>query len=283
MNTRDKIRFNTMLEQALYYVKDPEQQDDLCLVACVVSNADWKFWHSRRPPEDNRKEHEWVVFANVMQIAEDEKLTLSEKRIATAFTFTHDSFFIPRIMEQSLRDASDEKKQKLKDQKEEQRKQHMDGGAKKADFLLGQLTRPDSPSKLLFTRKEIRRSVAIVKKHDMWKLDGKSPPRSIDRLALTCLEGDALWPLHPLGVLADLERPDETGKTKDFSDPEVWRTQVEQSLKTLTGDFRPKWTHIPKGDFKDTESIFRTQEGHRLFKRWRKRWNLYLASPPTAL
>lgn len=215
-----------------------------------------------------------MVFANVMKIAEAEGLNLAERRIATAFTFTHDSCFIPRIMEQRVRDAkTPEEKAQLKKEKKEQRIKHMNDGAKNAKFLLKQLTRPDSPKEPLFEPHEITRCVGIVKVHDMWKLDGKSPPPTTDRLALACLEGDALWPLHPLGVLADLERPDEKGLTKDFSDPAIWHTQLLQSNETLVV-FRSKWKDIPNSDFVDSESIFRTKEGHRLYDEWRQRWNL---------
>jgi hypothetical protein len=92
-------------------------------------------------------------------------------------------------------------------------------------------------------------------------------------LAVTCLEADALWPLHPLGVLADLERPDDNGVTTDFNSPEVWRKQLEESNQTLI-QFRPKWKDIPPDDFVDNQSIFRTREGHRLYTEWLRRWNL---------
>ena len=282
MDVRERIRllselparFNTMLEQALCHVADTAEREELCVVACLVANAAWKFWQCHRPPEDNRREHEWVVLANIMRIAESEDLTLSEKRIATAFAFTHDSCFIRRIMEASIRDATDEERQKLKAQKREQRMRHMEGGAKNAAFLLNQLTRPESPAELLLARDEIERCVQIVGHHDFWKLDGENPPETQDRLALTCIEGDALWPLHPIGVLADLERPDRHGHTQDFSDPAIWRTQLRQSLKTLTTSFRPHWTHIRQDDFRDHESIFRTAGGYDLYRAWRDHWNL---------
>lgn len=265
-------RFNTMLEQALLVVRK-DHQEELCIVACAVSSAAWRFWLSQRPPEDNRQEHEWVVFANVMKIAEAEELTLSEKRIATAFSFVHDTFFIRRIMEQRVREATEEEKQELEKEKEKQRRQHMESGAKNTEFLLSQLRHPHSPADLLFTPEEIARCVKIVSEHDLWKLQNPGLPPSGERLAVACLESDALWPLHPLGVLADLERPDENGATKDFNNPEIWRKQLEESIQTLV-EFRPKWEGIPPDDFIDNESIFRTKEGHRLYTEWRRRWNL---------
>jgi hypothetical protein len=265
-------RFNTMLEQALLVVRE-EERDELCVVACTVSCAAWRFWLSQRPPEDNRQEHEWVVFANAMKIAEAEGLTLSEKRVATAFSFVHDTFFIRRIMEQRLREATEEEKQQLEAEKEKQRRQHMERGAKNTEFLLGQLRHPITPADLLFTPEEITRCVRIVSEHDMWKLPNPCPPPSYDRLAVACLEADALWPLHPLGVLADLERPDENGVTQDFSNPVVWLAQLKESNQTLI-QFRPKWKDIPQEDFIDNQSIFRTREGHRLYTEWLRHWDL---------
>jgi hypothetical protein len=266
-------RFNSMLEQALFVVRD-EHQDSVCLVACVVSSAAWRFWHSWRKADDNRQEHEWVVFANVIKIIEAENLTLSEKRIATAFAFTHDTFFIPRIMEQRVRDAATvELKEQLAKDKEEQRLRHMQGGAQNAELLLNQLTDPDSPTNPLFQPEEIVRCVKIIGEHDLWKLRNPIPPPSNDRLAVACVEADALWPLHPLGVLADLERPNEKGETQDFAEPAAWRNQLRESLQTLI-EFRTQWKDISPSDFIDGESIFRTEEGHRLYHEWRQRWNL---------
>jgi hypothetical protein len=265
-------RFDIMLEHGLLAVRE-EQREELCMVACVVSNAAWRRWISQRPPEDNRQEHEWIVFANAMKIAEAEELTLSEKRIAAAFAFLHDTFPIRRIMEQRVREASEEERQHLEEEKERQRLQHMDGGAKNAEALLAQLKEPDSPAKLLFTPAEITRCVKIISEHDMWKLRNPRPFPSHDRLAVVCLEADALWPLHPLGILADLERPDQNGVTRDFNNPAVWLRQLQESSRTLV-EFRPGWKDIAPGDFIDSESIFRTTEGHRLYIEWRKRWNL---------
>jgi hypothetical protein len=266
-------RLNSMLEQALLVVIE-EHQDELCAVACIVASATWRFWHAWRKAEDNRQEHEWVVFANAMKIAEAENLSISEKRIATGFAFIHDTFFIPRIMEQRIRDATTpQRRAQLEEEKEEQRLQHMQGGAKNAEFLLSQLRDPDSPGDLLFKPDEISKCVKIVSEHDLWKLRNPSPPPSSDRLALACLEADALWPLHPLGVLADLERPNEKGETKDFADPAAWHKHLQESNRTLT-ESRQKWKDIPLGDFVDNASIFRTKEGHRLYNEWRQRWNL---------
>lgn len=266
------VRYKIMLEQALSALMDDDEREELCAVASVISNATWQVWQSWRSPEDNRQEHEWVVFANVMRIAEAEGLSLSEKRIATAFAFTHDSFPILRIMEQELRVATDDQKKALKEEKRRQRKEHMEGGAENARFLLSRLRHPGTSSALL-SQEEIQRCVDIVGIHDLWKVDPPSPPPTSDRLAIVCIEGDALWPLHPIGVLADLDRPDNLGRSKDMFDAAKWHEQLEQSLRTLT-DYRPKWKDIADSDFIDGESIFRTREGHRLYSAWRSLWNL---------
>jgi hypothetical protein len=271
-------RFRTMLEEALLAVKDREQQSQLCTVACLVSNIAWQKWISSKVPEDNRQEHEWVVFAHVMKIAEAENLTISEKRIATAFSFLHDTIFIRRIMEEEIRAAEQagrvEEAKELRIRKKRQRYDHMAGGAANAARLLPTLIGPTAaPGEPLFTNTEIDRCVRIIAEHDAWKVDPPLPPPTNDRLFLACVEADVLWPLHPLGVLADLERPNELGATKDVYDPVVWHDQIQQSNKTIL-EYRAKWQGIPSGDFFDAVSIFRTREGWRLYDDWCTRWGV---------
>lgn len=291
-------RFNIMLEQALHVVGCDEERDELCAVACTVSSASWRFWQAWRPPEDNRQEHEWVVFANIIRIAESERLNLSDKRVAVAFAFTHDSLFIPRIMEASILAIEEEGERiasrdtgraaelrleaaQLREEKKRQRARHMDGGARNAEFLLNQLTHPSHPGEPLFTPAEVIRCVEIVKMHDLWKVGTPHPPGS-DRLAVTCLEADALWPLHPYGVLADLERPDAQGATRDSSNPEEWRKKLEQSSRALLV-YRANWNNTPGERFVDDESIFRTEEGHRLYATWREFWSLHEPARPSVI
>lgn len=297
MNLREQIRkmsdlparLNTMLEHVLSYIKDVEEKEELCKVACVVSSAAWRFWQAWRLAEDNRSEHEWVVFANIMRIAEKEKLSLSEKRIATAFAFTHDTFPIRRIMEADIEDLlkkaskvekTDPKRaeelrrqaEALKVEKGKQRKEHMKRGAENAEFLLSRLKRPDSPDDSLFTKDEIKICKRIVGKHDSMKTGEAYPPGN-DRLAVVCVEGDTLWPLHPIGVLADVERPGKKGRTENFSSSVVWRKKVEESLHSLL-KYRQNWEKKPEEKFQDGESIFRTEEGYRIYSEWRRFWNL---------
>ena len=285
MGIRDHIRdlsvlpprLDLMLEQALLAVENTEVREDLCTVACVVSNATWQQCQARRLPEDSRQEHEWVVFANVMRIAESEKLPLEDRRIATAFCFVHDTFFIKRIMEEDIRkleaDGQGEQAARLRTLKKAQRDDHMKGSAANARALLEHLEHPATPGVPLLSAKDITRCVDIVAEHDSWKVDPPKPPPTEDRLALACVEGDALWPLHPIGVLADLERPNPGGHSTDMFDPSQWRNKLTHSLRTLV-DPRSKWEGIPDSDFIDTETIFRTQEGHRLYSKWRGLWGL---------
>ena len=273
-------RLNSMLEQALLVVKDPKKREDLCTVACVVSSATWQHWQSWRLPQDNRQEHEWIVFANVMRIAESMKLSLSDRRVATAFCFLHDTHFIKRIMEAEIRRLKKKGLMKQANQlqrmKKRQRFDHMGGGTDNARFLLSQLRHPDIPGKSLLRPKEVNRCLGIVSTHDSWKVDPPKPPSTKDRLAVACLEGDVLWPLHPVGVLADLDRPHKKKMSQNMFDPSTWRDQLKESLETLK-EFRPKWekkARIPKKDFKDNESIFRSWEGFRMYSEWRKLWTL---------
>src|SRR5512133_3730944 len=97
-------RFDDMVEHGLKVVKNGMERNTLRAVAQTIMSNTWQHWQAWRQREDNRQEHEWVVFADVMGIAECEQLALSEKRIAVAFAFTHDTFFIPRIMKSTIRD-----------------------------------------------------------------------------------------------------------------------------------------------------------------------------------
>jgi len=258
-----------MLDTALLAVKDGAEREDLRFVAGVIADTAWQRWLSSRPPEDNRPEHEWVVFANIMKIAEAERLTLSDRRIATAFAFTHDSDPIPRITEAQIRAADGERKQRLEEAKKNQRIAHMERGAANAREILAELKDPRHAGAPLLKDEEIVRCADIVAGHDRWKLD-EPHPLGTDPLAVVCLEGDALWPLHPIGVLADLERPDPL---RDACDPAAWRDALTHSLKTLR-KHRANWNGLKDEPFKDDESIFRTEEGHRLYLQWRKLWGL---------
>ncbi len=118
-------------------------------------------------------------------------------------------------------------------------------GARNAVQLLRELAHPDRAGEPVVDGKVRDRCAAIIARHDDWKL-GKPHPPAADREALVCFEADALWPLHPLGVLADLERPGESGVPKDGNDPAEWRGQILNNLadaagvpRKLGGDERP--------------------------------------------
>lgn len=266
-------RVALLLEQGLGAVRDRLHRDELSRLARLVAEAAWQRWLARRTPDDNRPEHEFIVFANIMRIAAAEELSLSDRRVAAAFAFTHDSFPIRRITDQSVRDAAPEQKERLAGEKRRQRQLHMEGGAENARDLLGALRWPGGPDRPLLAPDELKRCVDLIAIHDAWKIDPPQPPPTGDRLALACLEGDVLWPLHPLGVLADLERPDPAGRTGDSCDPARWGSQLEESFRTIL-EFRGKWTGIPSADFVDADTIFRTREGHRLYSSWRRFWGL---------
>lgn len=270
-------RFEAMLEQGLSAVGNDGERDSLRMVAQTIATTVWQHWLAWRPPEDNRPEHEWVVFANAMTIAEDEfrdldlDTRLSNKRIVTAFAFTHDTFFIPRITDAMIEAEPDPKRQQaMLEEKEAQRHRHMAGGAKNARFILEGLIHPHIKSRLL-SEEEVDRCVAIIGDHDRWKLDPPSPPPSDDRLAVVCVEADALWPLHPIGVLADLERPDAH---ENLFNPSDWRKELAGGLENLRGKHRCNWKEVDPEDFVDQKSIFRTEAGHRIYRDWLAFWHL---------
>jgi hypothetical protein len=276
-------RFIAMLEAGLRVVKNLKMQAELCDVASLVAGSTWKLWQAWRGPVDNRQEHEWVVFANAMRIAESEGLTLSERRVATAFAFTHDSYPIRRIMEADIEclkseartcRKTDPKRAKrllqqaaaLELEKKGQRNEHMKGGADNAEWHLSKLKRP-SGSDCLFSPIEVHRCVRIVRNHDKWKT-GKRHPLGKGRLAMVCLDADVLWPLHPIGVLADVERSNE-----DFNQPAMWKTKLKDSLNTLS-KYGAYWGKTSFQTFKCGKLSFLTKEGCVLFREWRRLWRI---------
>ena len=105
----------------------------------------------------------------------------------------------------------------LREKKARQRIEHMEGGARNAALLLRELAHPIVGEPIVAG--EVReRCAAIIAAPRLLEARQTSPAGS-DREALVCFEADALWPLHPLGVLADLERPGEDGEPKDGNDP----------------------------------------------------------------
>lgn len=275
-------RFDEMLKHGLSFVKNKKERDELFPVAQTIATAVWQHWLKWRPKEDNRPEHEFVVFANVMRIAkdvfseEDKKTRLSKLRVATAFAFTHDTYSISRVTETVTDEvASSQARVQMQNEKLVQRLEHMKGGADNANFLLKRLKHPQTSANLL-KKTEIDLCVKIIKRHDSWKLD---PPDlwvpSIQRgelLAVVCLEADALWPLHPLGVLADLERPKAN---RNLFLKKHWRKELKGSLHTLQGRYRSNWVDYLPGTekFQDDVSIFRTKAGYNLYLELLDLWN----------
>ena len=256
-----------MTARGLSAVQDPAERAALRAVTDGIAETTFDRWLSRRTAEDNRVEHEFVVFGAAMRIAEDERLSLSGKLVVICVTFLHDTYPIARITETTIRDCMQKDPQlatALLEKKARQRIEHMQGGAKNAALLLSELQHPDHPGAPIVSGEVRDRCAAIIAGHDYWKL-GKPHPSAEDREALVCFEADALWPLHPLGVLADLER-----SGKDVNEPEEWRKQIGQNLRTLR-EYRANWEGTNEV-FQDADSIFRTAEGHRLYREWAGLW-----------
>jgi hypothetical protein len=74
-------------------------------------------------------------------------------------------------------------------------------------------------------------------------------------------------------VLADLERPDKDGKTGDISNPAEWENKVKESLDAIM-KYKANWKDFPEETFKGGNSIFRTEEGYRMYQEWLKFWEI---------
>ncbi len=261
-----------MLGRGLSRLQDAAERATIRPVAVAVAHAAFERWLSRRTADDNRAEHEFVVFDAAMRIAEAERLPLSGKLVVVCFSFLHDTYAIRRITETAIREAAamdPELAESLRQKKQRQRIEHMQEGARNAVLLLSELAHPDHAGEPVVDSKVIERCAAIIARHDDWKL-GKPHPPAADREALVCFEADALWPLHPLGVLADLERPGESGVPKDGNDPAEWRGQILNNLATLR-EYRANWVGT-YDRFQDADTIFRTAEGYRICREWAGLW-----------
>ena len=255
-------RIRAEIESGLGEIQESRARQHLRAAVKKIAAEAWERWIRFNGPQDNHPQHESTVFRLGMKIGVAEKLSLSELRVFSAFAFCHDNFKIKRIMDARVRDLEEcgtaQEAAKLRREKQEQRTKHMVMGARRADRMLREIG--------VLSEAERERCAEIIRKHDCWKL-GEAWPLWEDRLAVCCLEADALWPLQPLGVLADVERSGE-----DLADPLVWRQKAQESHGTMIV-FRKNWDG-KKEPFRDRKSIFRTAEGHKIYKEWCKFWSL---------
>ena len=255
-----------MLEAGLGVVQDDMARAELRSVSHAVAAAAFECWLSKRTADDNRVEHEFVVFGAAMRIGAAERLPPDGMLAVICASFLHDTHPIQRITERMIREAAQSDPALAADltrRKAAQRTHHMQMGARNAGQLLRELA--------IVSAGVRERCETIIASHDCWKL-GHPHPLSGDPEAVVCFEADALWPLHPLGVLADLERPDETGVTRDVNAPAEWRRQVRNNLQTLR-EYRSNWEGTGER-FQDADTIFRTVEGYRLYREWAGMWGL---------
>src|SRR5215831_17021649 len=124
-----------MIDRALNRVQDSGERAALRPVAGAVAHAAFHRWLIRRTPDDNRVEHEFVVFDAAMRIAQAERLPLTGKLVVVCFSFLHDTHAIRRITETAIREAEAKDPRSaatLREQKERQRVEHMQQGARNA-------------------------------------------------------------------------------------------------------------------------------------------------------
>jgi hypothetical protein len=67
-------QLKAIIGRGLNLVKDPAERAELRPVVDAIAETTFDRWLSRRAPEDNRPEHEFVVFGAAMAIAEAERL-----------------------------------------------------------------------------------------------------------------------------------------------------------------------------------------------------------------
>ena len=285
------IRIARIVQTTFDVVPDPGDREQLRAWADAIARVAWERWLSERPIEDNRPDHEFIVLDNAIKIGVDERLDIEHLKLVTAFALLHDTHIIPRVTETSVRrvvaeaDAArergaldeaaelDARVESLRRAKDEQRHVHMAGGVRNARLALSLIADSSSDPSLRLADSHVEKLLDIIGHHDLWKLKEPWPRLADGRVALVCLEADALYPLHPIGVAADLDRPDENGAFCDPHDPARWRSQLKSSLKTLH-EYRANWQDLADEAFQDGESIFRTPKGYALYCAWREFWKI---------
>ncbi len=95
-----------MIECGLAAVRDDHARAELRSVSHALAVAVFDRWLSKRTPEDNRVEHEFVVFGAAMRIGEAERLPLNGMLAVVCATFLHDTYPIQRITERMIREAA---------------------------------------------------------------------------------------------------------------------------------------------------------------------------------
>jgi len=131
-----------MLGRGLDLVPDPAARAAMNSVTYAVAAATFERWLSQRSADDNRVEHEFVVFGAAMRIGVAERLPLDGMLAVICATFLHDTHAIQRITERMIREAAQsdpELAAQLMLRKSEQRTHHMQMGARNAGQLLGEL------------------------------------------------------------------------------------------------------------------------------------------------
>jgi len=94
-----------MTRRGLDLVSDPAERAELRPVVDSIAEQSFERWLSSRTTDDNRVEHEFVVFGAAMRIAEAERLPLAGKLVVICATFLHDTSPIQRITERAIREA----------------------------------------------------------------------------------------------------------------------------------------------------------------------------------
>ena len=267
----------SLITLAFGAINDRSVAEDLHHLADRLYERAYRARLGLRTSDDNRPEHEPIVLGHTMRIcwhsgaerASGLPFSLSEFRIAVAVSLLHDLEPIPRVTEEMIRNAENhgeaDEATRLRQVKTAQRLIHMRRSAEAALVLLG-----NAPS--LLDAIEVRQSVALIALHDVCKL-GLAYPSSTDWLAVCCLEGDALWPLFghakfgDLGPLADLERKGVMNPTRA-----QLRDQAQANLESLRS-YRANFGCTAE-QFRDDETILRTEEGSMLLNEYRNYWEI---------
>ena len=224
-----------------------------------------------RNAADNGIAHELVVLTDTLRICcasgvqRDPGTPFTERdiRVAIAVSLLHDVFVVPKILEvgKKVDDAESQR------QRTDNRDAHMAGGAKYARRILAGL-----PHEVDRERVE-----HLISHHDDVKC-GRAYPPTEDWLAVCCFEGDSLWVVHALGLIADLHRDAvQDGAGGLQSSPVSAKALQKRAAQNYESILKRYRQFLPDDErYQDDATIFRTREAYKILKERLGDWGIPL-------
>lgn len=212
---------------------------------------------------DNHYLHEVIVLGSGCRIRRE--LSIEDQRIGILVDVLHDIRAMIRsgVTELDIAEAEGRSQERIKKRRIDSRYEHMNGSADDAKQIGTKLRALYGDE--FVSGQELNRAVELIAKHDLIKT-GQPYPGATDWLAVCCYEADLLWTIHPVGLVADINRG------RNMFAPDQWQTQLDHNIKQFKR-WRVELEKSPDaGEFIDEETVFRTSEGHAIYIEWLQYW-----------